>query len=790
VSFAIDDLKNLIYARKDIKNETCTIYYTNKQATYEEVLNTRQYIVGSTIADFVKDHIIDDEDNLEKFWWHQTGELLFDRPYPKGGQVLRLYLNLVEMYKHRVTISELAKAFEREEKENQMIMTLHGPIGDGIIDIYPIESKIMEDFGQLVQGSLSLTRELIENAFLEDVFQELPNIRVKGVSGIRNLFPIVSPVLRVVMSEQLISEAAEKTVSGRLSQWALFYNQRLMKTIGVEPANLAALCDRAGLTIIDNSRQDFLVVALPPDEYRDAWGETIIRDEDGSFLRKLEGEIMILGTSRYYKITNRVVNEKTGEKWFNPTNRGWRMMMVPEKRETHWVERITPPQYEDLEPDDLVQINEDFYYQIKGGVLTKGETRYEKIINPLVLANLRTSKPSEYINGKISQAKQQHQKNLEDEIRRVKEVAAKLPEIQGKLLLRKAINVKRPALLEASEFIIAETEGSNLRDLMALRGIDRTRTTCNYMHTISDTLGIEATLTFLIRQLYNTITNASSYVHPSNLILIAEFITSRGYPYGATFTGVSRQPGGHLSLATFERAGEVFTQSASYGRREDIKNVSASVVLGARMAIGSGMCDIIQEIKVNGEPTKIINDDVFTDWRLDDSVAPETKKVGPDYVNTASKYVMTYGGDEEEEGLNTNLLYSFGEVPLDLVPEQPATLDQLKGKVPVNDLVKVGIPVKGPKALVPPSKKAPVSIISTGLIAEPVTSLPTFGEVPSGLWAAMDSYANLEAAQIMEVTKGLPKFTSPKSVDYIKIDVQQSKLEIQREKIRRAQEKI
>jgi hypothetical protein len=98
-----------------------------------------------------------------------------------------------------------------------------------------------------------------------------------------------------------------------------------------------------------------------------------------------------------------------------------------------------------------------------------------------------------------------------------------------------------------------------------------------------------------------------SYVHPANLMIIAEFITSRGEPNGATYTGISRQPAGHLSLATLERAGKVFTQSAFCTSKEDIRNVSASIVVGTRMAIGDGMFDI--GLDIDGKT--YINDDIF-----------------------------------------------------------------------------------------------------------------------------------------------------------------------------------
>ena len=57
VSFGIDTMKDILFARKNPKNVYCTIYFKNKLLSLEEVLETKSYIVGSKIMFFVKDYI-------------------------------------------------------------------------------------------------------------------------------------------------------------------------------------------------------------------------------------------------------------------------------------------------------------------------------------------------------------------------------------------------------------------------------------------------------------------------------------------------------------------------------------------------------------------------------------------------------------------------------------------------------------------------------------------------------------------------------------------------------------
>lgn len=178
-------------------------------------------------------------------------------------------------------------------------------------------------------------------------------------------------------------------------------------------------------------------------------------------------------------------------------------------------------------------------------------------------------------------------------------------------------NETRGDIKNASLLIYAKTIGNNLIELLDKKGIDKQRTTCNNMHIVNKVLGIEATRRIIIKELYNIIKQTGD-VNPMNILIIAEFITSRGEPFGINYTGISRQPGGHLSLATIKQAKEVFAKNALHSKKEDIRNVSASITVGQRMSIGSGMFDIAQDIVENGIKRTIINGDIYTEFKNDD----------------------------------------------------------------------------------------------------------------------------------------------------------------------------
>lgn len=815
-TFGIDAMRDLIFARKNPKNESCTIYFNNKRATYEEVLDSRQRIVGSVVSDFIlkegttMKYDIDTPEALPRYWWHDQAELLLEKRIPPSTKVLRLFLNVPEMFKHHVTIKELAEVLEREVPPSAV--AVYGPIGDGIIDLYPHPTIIADTLKGREKGVIPL--ELAELTYLESVVRpELENIRVKGISGIRNLVPVVSPVWRIVLHERKMVPgdvpndpvARERLAPGLEDRrgWLLFYNQTIMLTTGLIPDNLAALCQLAGLTILGGT-QAWLAVAMPNDRFRTAHGEVVIR-VNGLDYRRLdevvdrEGVLFREINPTYIRETAAGLTEEITDKVFVP---------VPE--------------------DNLWRVDGKVYRQIPAeAYLNLDGIAYEQITDRRI--KITEMKPNEYVADKVNVDKRTRRAEIKRLSDAMIQEAQGLPEEERRALLRRPAAVPRTPLMIASEFIIAETDGSNLKELLALPEVDKTRTTCNNMYTITKTLGIEAARTFVIRALSNTIANTGSYVHPANIMFIAEFITSRGEPYGATYTGISRQPGGHLSLATLERAGKVFTQNALHGRKEDIRNVSASVAVGARMAIGDGAFDIAQDIVEEGVPKTIMNDDLFTALERDDetkqraaqvpiptaglaptqTIAPEDLAGGIDLIKT-----ITLGGTFDHIGAEdeTNLLTLFnrGEAIPEITaqrPIQPAaqakvvrrvqaqpvlpTVEVPRELVDVLTQIKIGAPlpegqeaeaftIKPVEVVTAPAPAEP--IVSTGLI--PLTELlpqPVEEGFPQQLEALFEQY---EMEQVAVTPQELPRVEIPELPELTADTLAQAMLELRREQVR------
>ena len=157
----------------------------------------------------------------------------------------------------------------------------------------------------------------------------------------------------------------------------------------------------------------------------------------------------------------------------------------------------------------------------------------------------------------------------------------------------------------------AESTGSNLKELLIHPEIDSTRTYCNNIHEINDSLGIEAARNFLIKEFIDLLID-DSYINIRHIILLADFICSLGKPYGLTSTGVSRQPIGALEKASFEKAMKHFKEASAFGEERSVSGTSASVFIGKKAMVGTGYSDLYirpENLKRYHETRKELNSD-------------------------------------------------------------------------------------------------------------------------------------------------------------------------------------
>lgn len=152
-------------------------------------------------------------------------------------------------------------------------------------------------------------------------------------------------------------------------------------------------------------------------------------------------------------------------------------------------------------------------------------------------------------------------------------------------------------LLEATEYFYASCKGINLKDISWFDDIDLFRTISNYPNDIYSTFGISAVRTFLIFKFKELIIGFSSYVNPRHISIIYNSLTNTGKLNRPSFAGINRKPVGALTLASNQKAMDVFVSAAITGRSEVIGSVSSSLYVGqTSRKIGTGAVSMSTEV--------------------------------------------------------------------------------------------------------------------------------------------------------------------------------------------------
>jgi DNA-directed RNA polymerase II subunit RPB1 len=144
---------------------------------------------------------------------------------------------------------------------------------------------------------------------------------------------------------------------------------------------------------------------------------------------------------------------------------------------------------------------------------------------------------------------------------------------------------------ECKEFVL-ETSGSSFAKVLAIPGVDTTRTYTNKFTEVFEVFGIEATRSALLRELAQVLSFDGSYVNHRHLALLCDVMTSRGYVMAVTRHGINKSDTGALMRCSFEQTVEILLEAAAAGELDDCHGVSENLILGQIAPVGTGTMDI------------------------------------------------------------------------------------------------------------------------------------------------------------------------------------------------------
>lgn len=140
---------------------------------------------------------------------------------------------------------------------------------------------------------------------------------------------------------------------------------------------------------------------------------------------------------------------------------------------------------------------------------------------------------------------------------------------------------------------ILETDGSAFAQVLAIEGVDATRTYSNSFTEIHTILGIEAARSAIYRELKNVLSFDGSYVNARHLSVLCDGMTFRGYVSAISRHGINKSDNGPLMRCSFEQTVEILYEAAVNGELDDCTGVTENIILGQPAPVGTGFMEVL-----------------------------------------------------------------------------------------------------------------------------------------------------------------------------------------------------
>jgi DNA-directed RNA polymerase subunit A" len=145
---------------------------------------------------------------------------------------------------------------------------------------------------------------------------------------------------------------------------------------------------------------------------------------------------------------------------------------------------------------------------------------------------------------------------------------------------------------ETGEYILY-TEGSNLKDVFDVEGVDTTRTRTNNISEISQVLGIEAARNAIIYEALSTLSEQGILVDVRHIMLVADMMCMEGEVKQIGRHGIAGEKESVLSRAAFEVTVNHLLDAAVANEVDELSGVTENVIVGQPIQLGTGDVKLI-----------------------------------------------------------------------------------------------------------------------------------------------------------------------------------------------------
>jgi DNA-directed RNA polymerase subunit A" len=146
---------------------------------------------------------------------------------------------------------------------------------------------------------------------------------------------------------------------------------------------------------------------------------------------------------------------------------------------------------------------------------------------------------------------------------------------------------------EPNEGYVIYSEGSNLKEVLDIEGVDPYRTTTNDIHAVARELGIEAARNMIIQEANATLSEQGLNVDMRHIMLVADVMTADGTVRAIGRHGVSGEKSSVLSRAAFEITVNHLLLASQRGESDELNGVAENIIVGQPVNLGTGAIELV-----------------------------------------------------------------------------------------------------------------------------------------------------------------------------------------------------
>ena len=137
------------------------------------------------------------------------------------------------------------------------------------------------------------------------------------------------------------------------------------------------------------------------------------------------------------------------------------------------------------------------------------------------------------------------------------------------------------------------TDGTNLEDVLLHPDIDPYNTISNNIWEVNRIFGIEAARKALYNEINSVFELSDAYVNSRHINLLVDIMTNRGSLMSIDRHGINKSDRGPLAKCSFEETPDILARAAIFGELDKVHSVSANIMMGQEVPIGTGSVDIL-----------------------------------------------------------------------------------------------------------------------------------------------------------------------------------------------------